>query len=403
MNIAMFTNNYKPYIGGVPISIEHLAAALRQRGHKVYVFAPTYKEQVEEEFVIRYPSFRVSIAKAPVPDVLTRIFDKKVKELQIDIIHVHHPAIVGNVALALKKKYGIPVVYTYHTRYEQYLHYVKPLEHIERCTGFIERYLEYFCKRCDMLVAPTPGMQDYLLSKELEVPIGVLPTGIPQDCFAPDMERAAQIRKACKKDADYLFVTVSRLAREKNLLFQLQGIALLKEKLARYGKTFRYMIIGEGPQRQELMEKAKELGISENIIFTGNVPNREICNYQWAADLFLFTSKSETQGIVVLEAMAAGNPVVAVDATGVRDVVEDGKNGRLTGENVEEWSDGIVAVLKDGARYHAMSKAARETAASYGEASVARMAESYYEEICQNATSLPRIYSTIRKRIAYRI
>ena len=162
MNIAMFTNNYKPYIGGVPISIEHLAGALRQRGHRVYVFAPTYREQAEEEFVIRYPSFPVSIAKAPVPDVLTRIFEKKVKELKIDVIHVHHPAIVGNVALYLKKKYKIPVIYTYHTRYEQYLYYVKPLERIERCTGLIQKYLEYFCKRCDMLLAPTPGMRDDL-------------------------------------------------------------------------------------------------------------------------------------------------------------------------------------------------------------------------------------------------
>lgn len=400
MNIAMFTNNYKPYIGGVPISIEHLAKALRQRGHKVYVFAPTYKEQTEEEFVIRYPSFPVSIAKAPVPDVLTRIFERKVKELQIDLIHVHHPAIVGNVALSLKKKYKIPVVYTYHTRYEQYLYYVKPLERIERCTGIIQKYLEYFCKRCDRIVAPTPGMRDYLSTKELNVPIQVLPTGIPEECFAPDMDRAAGIRKRYKGDADYLFVTVSRLAREKNLLFQLEGMALLKEKLTAYGKTFRHMILGEGPQRQELLEKAQKLGLEDTIIFTGNVPNEEIRNYQSAADLFLFTSKSETQGIVVLEAMAAGNPVVAVDATGVRDVVKDLDNGRLTSEDAGEWSDSIVAVLKDEAQYHAMSQAARRTAACYSQSHVAELFEGCYEECCQNTIPFPRIYDTIKKRIA---
>ncbi len=397
MNIAMFTNNYKPYIGGVPISIEHLAGALRQRGHKVYVFAPTYKEQVEEEFVIRYPSFPVSIAKAPVPDVLTRIFEKKVKELQIDIIHVHHPAIVGNVALFLKKKYKIPVVYTYHTRYEQYLYYVKPLERIERYTGVIQKYMGYFCKRCDMLLAPTPGMRDYLMAQNFGegVPVKVLPTGIPEECFFPDMDRAAEIRRSYKGDKDYLFVTVSRLAREKNLLFQLEGLALLKEKLARYGKTFRHMMIGEGPQRQELMEKVRQLGLEDTVVFPGTVPNSEMKNYQSAADLFLFTSKSETQGIVVLEAMAAGNPVAAVDATGVRDVVEDHKNGCLTREETEEWSQGIVTLLKDEKRYHAMSRAARETAAGYAESAVARLAESYYEEIFQNATFLPRIYDTI--------
>ena len=397
MNIAMFTNNYKPYIGGVPISIEHLAGALRQRGHRVYVFAPTYKEQAEEEFVIRYPSFPVSIAKAPVPDVLTRIFEKKVKELKIDVIHVHHPAIVGNVALYLKKKYKIPVIYTYHTRYEQYLYYVKPLERIERCTGLIQKYLEYFCKRCDMLLAPTPGMRDDLMARRLGdgAPIRVLPTGIPEDCFYPDMDRAAEIRRYYKKDADYLFVTVSRLAREKNLLFQLEGLALLKEKLAAYGKTFRHMVIGEGPQREELRARAWELGLLDTVVFVGTVPNSQMKNYQSAADAFLFTSKSETQGIVVLEAMAAGNPVAAVDATGVRDVVESGRNGCLTRETAEDWSAGVVEILKDEKRYHAMSRAARETAQGYGEDRVACMAEACYEEICQKAASLPRIYGTI--------
>ena len=112
--------------------------------------------------MIRYPSFPVSIAKAPVPNVMTLLFEKKVKELGIELIHVHHPAIVGNVALYLKRKYQIPVVYTYHTRYEQYLYYVKPLERMERRTRVIERYLDYFCRKCDLLLAPTPGMKEFL-------------------------------------------------------------------------------------------------------------------------------------------------------------------------------------------------------------------------------------------------
>ena len=110
MRIAMFTNNYKPYIGGVPVSIEHLAEALRRRGHTVYIFAPTYEDQVEEPYVIRYPSFPIKVAGAPVPNVLTGIFIKKVRELNIDVIHVHHPAIVGNVALSIRKKLGVPAM-----------------------------------------------------------------------------------------------------------------------------------------------------------------------------------------------------------------------------------------------------------------------------------------------------
>lgn len=395
MKIAMFTNNYKPYIGGVPISIEHLAQALRDRGHQVYVFAPTYKEQEEEAYVIRYPSFPVSIAKAPVPDVLTRVFEKKVKELGIELIHVHHPAIVGNVALYLKKKYKIPVVFTYHTRYEQYLYYVKPLERMERRTGIIEKYLAYFCKKCDMVAAPTPGIKDYLSQKHMDVPIRVLPTGIPEDCFLPDQGRAEKLRGDYKGAADYLFVTVSRLAREKNLLFQLEGLAILKEKLKEQGKTFRHMMIGEGPQEKELLEYAKKLGLRENLIFTGNIPNQEMKYYQAAADVFLFTSKSETQGIVVLEAMAAKNPVVAVNATGVRDVVKDGENGFLSREIAGEWAECVLRLLEDQRQYRRMSREAYQTALSYSEAAVAKTAEKYYQEICGPISTKPSIYDIL--------
>lgn len=402
MRIAMFTNNYKPYTGGVPISIEHLAQGLRKRGHLVWVFAPTYKEQEEEEFVIRYPSFPISVAKAPLPDVLTRLFEQKVKELNIELIHVHHPVIVGNVALSLKRKYGIPVVFTYHTRYEQYLHYIKPLEYVERRIGFVEKYLEYFCRKCDMVVAPTPGIREYLNSRNINTPIRVIPTGIPKKCFSPDKEKAEQLRNFYKGDADFLFCTVSRLAKEKNLIFQLKGIAQLKEKLDAQGMTFRHMMIGDGPQRKELEEWARRLGIWENLIFVGNVPNEDMENYQGAADLFLFTSKSETQGIVILEAMAAGNPVVALDATGVRDVVWHGSNGFLykeipkrENENADAWAEQIVRILENPEWYQQMSQAARETAEKYSQDAVAKIAEEYYRQICYGISQWPEVYGII--------
>lgn len=395
MRIAMFTNNYKPYIGGVPISIEHLAAALRERGHEVYVFAPTYKEQKEEPYVIRYPSFPMSIAKAPVPDVLTRLFEKKVRELDIELIHVHHPAIVGNMALYLKKKYGLPVVFTYHTRYEQYLHYVKPLERIERYTGVIEKYLEYFCRKCDMVIAPTPGIREYLLKRNPTARVRVMPTGIPRSSFLPDFEKVKMLQGRYRTDVDYLFLTVSRLAKEKNLIFQLEGLSLLKERLQKKGRAFRHLIIGEGPQRKELEEKIRQLGLEENVVLAGNVPNQEMKDYQAAADAFLFTSKSETQGIVVLEAMAAGNPVVAVDATGVRDVVENGVNGFLCPENAADWADGVCRLLADPETYRAMSREACVIARQYSQESMSGLAESYYQEICGKTSTKKPFYGIL--------
>lgn len=399
MRIAMFTNNYKPYIGGVPVSIEHLAESLRRLGHTVYVFAPSYEGQQEEAYVIRYPSFPVKIAGAPVPNILTGLIEKKVRELNIDVIHVHHPAIVGNVALHIRKKLGIPVVFTYHTRYEEYLHYISGLEKIERHTGVLERYLHHFCGCCDLLIAPTPGIRAYLYEKGIETPVEVLPTGIPMESFCPDKKRAEEIRAQYLGDADYLFCTVSRLAKEKNLGFQMAGLACLKRMLKKRGKTFRHIMVGDGPDRANIERQIQELGLTDNVLLIGNVENREIKNYQAASDLFLFTSKSETQGIVLLEAMAVGNPVVAVDASGVRDIILDGGNGYLTEEDECRWAGRIVELLSDEKLKGQMRQAAKKTAEAYSEEVVAERAERYYRravaeawEEKQHELSLPRRY-----------
>lgn len=383
MRIAMFTNNYKPYIGGVPISIEHLAEALREQGHLVYVFAPSYEGQQEEPYVIRYPSFPFAVAGAPVPNILTKVFEQKVRELQIEVIHVHHPALVGNVALRLRRKLGIPVVFTYHTRYEEYLYYIRGLKSIERHVGGIEWYLKQFCTQCDMLFAPTPGMRRYLLERSIiGTPVEVLPTGIPAESFRRDAGEEEAIRQTYKKGADYLFCTVSRLAKEKNLDFQLEALYCLKQILAKRGKTFRHLIIGEGPDRKHLEQEIALRGLEENVLLLGNVENEEIKNYHGAADAFLFTSKSETQGIVILEAMAAGKPVIAVDASGVCDVVVTGENGILTSENALVFAVRTAELMENEPLRRQMEQTAAATAASYCEEKIAEQAAAYYASVC---------------------
>ena len=379
MRIAMFTNNYKPYIGGVPISIEHLAEALRGLGHKVWVFAPSYKNQEEESYVIRYPSLPLSVVGAPVPNVLTKLFAQKIEELHIDVIHVHHPALVGNVALALKRKF------TYHTRYEEYLHYIAGLKQIEAHTGIMEKYLRYFCTHCDLLVAPTPGIRDYLQKKNLRTPIAVLPTGIPAESFLPDQERAEHIRKEYLGAADHMFCTVSRLAKEKNIYFQLEGLACLKRLLQKTGRSFKHLMIGDGPERRSVEKRVRELGLADEIVFFGNVPNAEIKNYQAASDLFLFTSKSETQGIVLLEAMAAENPVVAVEASGVCDVVCNGENGYRTPEDADVWARKIADTIADRTLLASLGEGAGRTAEFYAEEQIALRAAQCYEQVCAKA------------------
>ncbi len=398
MRIAMFTNNYKPYIGGVPISIEHLSESLRKLGHEVYVFAPTYPNQQDEPYVIRYPSFPIAVAGAPIPNVCTKLFEEKVKELQIDVIHVHHPALVGNIALRIKKKLGIPVVFTYHTRYEEYLYYIKGLKTVENHIGGMQRYLTWFCQNCDMLIAPTPEIKEHLLQKRItDTNVTILPTGIPNTGFQAEKQRVMEIRSNYLAKADFLFCTVSRLAKEKNLIFQLQGLQELKQMLAQKGKSFHYIMIGDGPQREVLQKEIAERGLSENISLLGNMPNEEIKNYYAASDAFLFSSKSETQGIVILEAMAQGTPVVAVNATGVRDVVKSGENGMLTSEHPLLWAKSIDKLMLDIDRYVYMSEEAKKTAMSFSEDKVARQAQECYGKVCAQVQRCDILFSWNRK------
>ena len=381
MKIAMLTNNYKPYMGGVPISIEHLAEAIRAEGHEVYIFAPTYQNQVVEEYVIRYPSFPITVAGAPTPNVLSKMIEKKVVELGIDVIHVHHPALVGNVALRLKKKYHIPVVFTYHTRIEAYLHYIKPIEWMEHATGIIDRYMCWFCNQCDLIVAPTEGIRNYLTEKGIAVPIKILPTGVKEEAFYAKPQLLYPLKEQYKKDVDYLLCSVSRLAKEKNLDFQIEGLKLLKESLKKKGKSFRYLLIGDGPEYESLKKKIKQNDLEKEVILTGRIENKHISTYQKACDAFLFSSKSETQGIVILEAMAAGNPVIAVNASGVCDLVEDGHNGYLTREDPKEWAETIERVLQDELTFTQLSYGAYITASKFSENEIAKKAVEVYNGV----------------------
>lgn len=373
-------------MGGVPISIEHLAMALRELGHEVYVFAPTYRNQEEEEYVVRYPSLPLFVGDAPIPNVLTSLFEKKIEELEIDVIHVHHPALVGNIALHLRKKYGIPVIFTYHTRYEEYLHYVKPLTWLEACTGFVEKYLTWYCNQCDAIIAPTVGMKRYLESRQLEVPISVLPTGIPIQSFTPSNKRVKELREQYGKGADYVLCTVSRMAKEKNLEFQLRGLVLLKKALQKKQRSFRYLMIGNGPQQGELKELAKRFGLEDEIVFVGRVENQDISAFQKACDVFAFSSKSETQGIVLFEAMAVGNPIVAIKASGVEDIVKDGVTGYLTSEEEEMWSSRLLALLENPKLRRQFGEEAQRVVFTCEESEIAKRAEVCYRNAMQRDT-----------------
>ena len=378
MRIALMTNNYKPIMGGVPISIERLARGLKELGHQVTIFAPTYREQQEEEDVFRYATcMQRFVGGIVLPNPLDARIEEEFREHPYDIIHVHHPMLIGRTAVRLSRKYDIPLVFTYHTRYEQYAScYTKGICRLDR---IMPLYLHTFLKHCNFVFAPTAGMQEYLTGR-CRVPrerTGILPTGIERGNFQISEEQAQAVRARYGAEDMPLLLTVSRMAQEKNVSFLLESLAKVK---ARYGKPFRMLMVGDGRDLEPLREQSERLGLSEQVVFTGTVPNERIGEYFKAADGFLFASKTETQGIVVLEAFAGATPVIAVRASGVEDLVDDGANGFLTGEDTEEYA-GKVADFLEEALDGRMARNAFQKAALYREEAVAFDAVHYYNSV----------------------
>lgn len=399
MKIAMLTNNYRPFLGGVPISVERQAHELIALGHEVTVFAPEYGDTGEDdsrapERIIRYHSQKRKMENGMVypglfPGEILRVFEEE----SFDCIHVHHPMFVGPLALYLGRKYGIPVIYTYHTRYEDYVHYI-PCFRIQensfagkkKMVGWlretvIPRYMKWFANQCDLVLAPSAGMQQILRKYGVTSRTAVFPTGLADEFFDRKAEHTREIREKYGKGKKYLFVTVSRLEKEKNYGFLLRGIADIKHKI---GSCFHVMILGDGRQKSELKVRASILGIQDVVTFVGSVPNEEVKDYLSASDVFLFASKSETQGIVLAEAMAAGCPVVAVHAVGADDIVRTGVNGYLTEEKEDLWAEAVI----NAAGAESLAKAALRTAENYRSSVLARYEEMLYNQcICEKRSS----------------
>ncbi len=405
MKIALMTNNYKPFIGGVPISVERLADGLRKEGHEVTVFAPTYEDWQKENDTcneVRYHSLIKNVAGGIViPNPIDPKIEKSFKKGDFDIIHVHHPIAIGNTAVYLSKKYNVPLFFTYHTRYEQYLHYLKPIMWLEKGAKYdnnkykykiqkaildviqerlVPGYLKSFMKNCHHIFAPTEGMRKYLINicDIDEDKVSVLPTGLKEESFHGELQNIEKIRDEYKAKDCPLFLSVSRIAHEKNIPFLIEALAYYKMV---YKKPFRMLFVGEGPNRAEYEEMVKKIHMENEIFFIGGIANEKLPDYYRAADLFLFASKTETQGIVIIETMAAETPVIAVKATGVSDIVKDGINGYLTKEDVSDFAEHIDLVMTQPSLLKELEKSAFETAYSYSQTKVAKRAAIMYQSI----------------------
>ncbi|MCZ4290309.1 glycosyltransferase [Hoeflea alexandrii] len=379
MKILMFTNTYTPHVGGVARSVSELAAGLRRVGDEVLVVAPEYGNMaIEEPGVRRIPAvqnFAGSDFSMPLP--LSPGLAEATEAFDPDIIHSHHPFLLGDTALRTASLLDVPVVFTHHTRYELYGHYVaQDSELLKRLA--LSLSLGY-CDLCDGVIAPSRSIAEFLADHGVSTPVSVVPTGVDVSCFAAG-ERARG--RSCLSVPDGVFLAghVGRLAPEKNLAFLAEAFV----KFLRRNSKAHVLVVGDGPSRPEMQRTLEREGMGHRAHFAGVLKGGALADAYAAMDVFAFSSFSETQGLVLVEAMTTGSPVVALDAPGARDVVTDRLNGRLLDADTDVA--GFAAALEELAtagesHRQAMRRAALETAADYAIDKTVARTRDYYRRI----------------------
>lgn len=380
MHIAYFTNFYLPVVNGVVRSVQSFRDALSAMGHNVFVFAQEDDYEDTEPFIFRYPSIPLpgEIHTAlPVSSFVDQLFPK----LKLDVIHTHHPILLGQTAATKARDYNLPLVFTFHTQYQEYTHYIPiPQEQVQEfLKTTVMNWLREFMRKCQHIVIPSESMRSILINDYgLVDRFTVIPTGI--DIAPYKAANGSALRAEWGWHDDKVIVSAGRLAEEKNWVTLLQAFALAQKSQP----NIRLVLIGDGPQADALRQLAGELGVGERILFTGQVPFGEIPNYLKAADLFAFASVTETQGIVTLEAMAAGLPAVAVAASGTQDILEDGVQGFLVQNDAQDLSNGIIKLIENPGLMSRFKSAALRKSRAYDNKRLARKMVKVYEQAIQD-------------------
>jgi glycosyltransferase involved in cell wall biosynthesis len=381
MNICMMTNTYLPHVGGVARSVSTFAEEYRRRKHRVLVVAPEFEGKPlpprAAAIVERVPAiqkFNGSDFSVRLP--LAAALSSRLEAFEADIIHAHHPFLLGDTALRIGRRRNVPVVFTHHTRYEDYTHYV-PFDSAALKEVAIN-LSTHFANLCDAVIAPSESIARLIRRRGVEVPIRVIPTGIDVAAFA-NGDRDRFRRKHGIPDDAWVVGHVGRLAPEKNLPYLSEAVA----QFIRRTPHTRFLVVGAGPSEDQIRETFATHRVADRLVFAGKQTGRALADAYNAMDVFAFASLSETQGMVLAEAMAAGLPVVALNASGVREVMEDGRNGYMIEKHAPEhrFAAQLGRLFRHPERRQVFSDAARETAERFSRERCADLALDYYEAV----------------------
>lgn len=363
LSIAIFSECYHPMHNGVVVSVSSFARILTELGHQVTIFTARHPDQDPAddaiEGVYRFPSITLP-TKARYPIAIPIATGKAralLSEQGFDLIHSNSPMLMGHVAIAYQRRLNIPLVFTYHTLLEEYTHYI-PLPQTWMRTRAVRLSREY-CNTADHIITPTEHVASRLRRYRVEKPITVIPTGIDIDLM--DLVPSGTIRKQYHiPTAAPLLVYAGRLAKEKNIPRLLSAFC---EIIRREPET-HLLLVGGGPFEEDVRGLISAYNIGHRTRMTGYVDRTQVVQALNEADIFIFASKTETQGLVLGEAMACHIPVVAVDADAPRELIEHGKDGLLVPDADGPFAEAVVSLLRDAPRRHAMGTFARQRAES---------------------------------------
>lgn len=377
MRIGLFTDTYVPQINGVSTSVDMLKKALEKLGNTVYVVTVEPEKMKydidEKKHIIRIPGIPIGLYDYRLSGIYPIKAMNTIRKLNLDIIHSHTEFGIGTFARLMSYQLDIPLVHTYHTMYEDYAHYITKGYFDKSSKKIIEYLTLFYCdKTASELIVPTKKTYDLFKEKyQVDKNIHIIPTGIEIDRFYIENKDNNKIEELKEKynitKKDFVAVLVGRLAKEKNIVFLIETI----EKLVNDIKNIKLIIVGDGPDKEELENIVKEKELEKNIIFTGKVPWESIPSYYHLGNIFLTASKTETQGLTVIEAMAASLPAICIDDESFRNTVIDGLNGYIF-NNEEECKKCIIDIYKDSAKREQMSRQAR--------INVERYSSKYYAE-----------------------
>ena len=355
LSIALFSDSALPILNGVSVSIDALVTELRTRGHSVHVFTTSYPGHKDEDpNTHRFRSIRTHwtgeypLAVPPFYPLL-----REFRTQRFDLIHTHTPFTVGFVGLRWAESHEIPIVTTYHTNYDKYAYYM-PFTPKRYLRYKIAKHLNFYYNSVRHVMTPSEASRRWLLRHSVRTPITVIPTGVP----APKMIDRPEARAALGLLPEQkLVLYAGRIAREKNI-----GVLLSAMQAAfQRDPDLLLMVVGDGPAREEYSLLARKLGIGDRVKFVGFVERSEVDSFYAAADLFAFSSMTETQGLVVLEAMSYGLPALVVQGGGAGAAVRDGENGYLLRNDPGEFAERLLNVLSDDVLYTKLSDGARAT------------------------------------------